>query len=68
MKGEMKVLAHKERSGTYHYADGGISRFSNVSAVGVTKSGFHKLEANGGKYIVAPGWRYITLDMKDWTF
>lgn len=63
----MKAVSERKR--TYHYADGSVEGFADVTAVGVTKSGFHKLETiDSNKYIVAPGWRYISLDMDAWSF
>jgi hypothetical protein len=61
-------LTTPEKTRTYFYQDGTKVDFKNVTFVAVTKSGFHKLEADGGKYIVAPGWRYIALDVEAWTF
>ena len=63
----MIQLKFPENSRTYHYQDGTKVMFNDVTAVEVTKSGFHKLDANG-KFIVAPGWRYISLDTKEWAF
>lgn len=58
-----------ERKRTYHYPDGSTEGFAAVTAVGVTKSGYHKLETiDSNKYIVAPGWRFISLDMDTWSF
>lgn len=61
-------LTTPEKSRRYVYADGTSKEFVNVTMVEPTKSGFHKLEADGGKYIVAPGWRYIVLDVAEWSF
>lgn len=62
---ELKPPEHKR---TYHYADGFTLTFYNVTMVEVTKSGFHKIESDDGKFIVAPGWRWIALDVDAWTF
>lgn len=65
----LNKLAHIEQERTYHYADGSSKTFLNIAYVGVTKSGFHRLEADDGcKFIVAPGWRYIHLRTEGWTF
>lgn len=69
----MHKLEPKERSRTYHYFsnqdDDFDLCFENVVAVEVTEHGFHKLETeDGGKWIVAPGWKYIYLDVDSWTF
>jgi hypothetical protein len=66
---DMRKLDHIERERTYHYPDGSKQHFTNVVAVGVTKSGFHRLEDDGGlKFIVAPGWRFISLNTDEWSF
>jgi hypothetical protein len=65
----LNKLAHVEQERTYHYADGSSKTFLGIAYVGVTKSGYHRLEAEDGcKFIVAPGWRYITLMVDEWTF
>jgi hypothetical protein len=63
----MKQLTPSEARREYFYADGTSITFSGVTALEVTKSGFHKLEADGGKFIVAPGWRYVALDVAAWS-
>lgn len=53
----------------YVYPDGFKADFFGVNAVAVSESGTHRLECKDGrKFIVAPGWKYIELFMKDWTF
>lgn len=65
----MKQISPAEKSRTYFFADGTSKEFANVVALDVTKSGFHKLEtADGSKFIVAPGWRYIALNVAAWSF
>ena len=65
----MVKLQHAERHRIYHYADGTKQMFDDVVEIGVTKSGFHKLTTGDrSKFIVAPGWRHISLDVDDWTF
>jgi hypothetical protein len=65
----MQKLKHREAKRIYHYPDGSKSEFNDITEVGVTKSGFHKLTSESqGKFIVAPGWRYIELDVAEWTF
>jgi hypothetical protein len=62
-------LSSVEKERTYHYPDGSSKTFINIAFVGVTKSGFHRLEADDGcKFIVAPGWRFISLNVEEWTF
>lgn len=62
-------LATPERARTYYWADKNTLALKDVTAVEVTRSGFHKIDcADGQKYIVAPGWLYIGLDMDAWTF
>lgn len=65
----LNKLVAPEAIRQYVYSDGSTIEFKNVTAVGITKSGFHKLETKANeKFIVAPNWRYIKLDMKEWTF
>lgn len=64
------TLKHVERSRTYHYDDGSSVTFHNINRLRVTRSGHHclELEASNQKRVVAPGWRYISLDVDDWSF
>lgn len=65
----LQKLAAIEQERTYYYPDGTSKTFTGIAYVGVTKSGFHKLEADDGcKFIVAPGWRHISLRTDEWTF
>jgi hypothetical protein len=64
----MKQIDPVEAKREYFYHDGTSVAFINVTALDVTKSGFHKLEADGKKVIVAPGWRYVALDVAAWSF
>lgn len=69
MSNQLNKLVAPEAYRQYFYADGSTIKFVDVVAVGVTKSGFHKLETLANeKFIVAPDWRYMKLDMKEWTF
>ena len=58
-----------EKKRTYLFPGGEKLEFEQVAAVCVRPSGSHRLEtASGKKYIVAPGWLAIELDMEHWTF
>ena len=62
-------LTHAEKFRRYVYVQGETLEFTNIVAVDVTKSGFHKLtDKRGQKFIVAPGWRYIQIDTPEWSF
>jgi hypothetical protein len=64
----MTPINPPERSRTYHYADGRTLAMKDVRALCVRPSGTHRLEtADGRKWIVAPGWVAIELDVDDWT-
>lgn len=57
------------RKRTYCYSDGMRATFHNVTVVDVSKSGYHMLDYGANeKAIVAPGWRWIELDMDEWSF
>lgn len=65
---EMTPINPPERKRTYHFADGRILAIENVSAICVRPSGSHRLETvEGQKWIVAPGWVAIELDIDKWT-
>lgn len=65
----MHELVNHERERVYVYPGGERVMFRNVTHVGVSQSGTHRLNlADGLKIIVVPGWLYIELDMDDWTF
>lgn len=57
-----------ERSRTYVFAEKKL-KFIDVRKIQVSESGHHRLEtADGKKYIVAPKWLAIELDVDEWTF
>ena len=60
-------IAPPERGRRYVFPDGCDAVFTNVHRLAVGKSGTHRLECDQGHIIVAPGWRYIELDIDDWT-
>lgn len=67
-KPEFTKLDPPERKRTYHFPGRSLT-VENVSAICVRPSGTHRLEtADGKKFIVAPGWLMIELDMDAWTF
>ncbi len=65
-------LKELEKNRTYYF----ISKqevipvsFENVTRVGISTSGNHRLETKDGlKHIVPQGWVRITLEMDEWTF
>ena len=64
----MQDINPPEKRRTYRFANGEVS-FEHVRAVGVRKSGTHRIETvDGLKHIVPAGWLAITLDIDDWTF
>jgi hypothetical protein len=68
-KPAMAKLSPPERSRTYYLPGGLAVQLNNVTAVGVSDSGTHRLElGDGSKFIIPPGWLYIKLDVDDWTF
>lgn len=56
-----------ERQRTYKY-DTFILTLNDVQRIKVSKSGNHYIECRTGKYIVSPGWRYVQIDVDNWTF
>lgn len=64
-----RVLTHPERSRTYLFGNGEKVTFGNVTAIGISKSGSHRLcMADGSKAIVQPDWIAILLDVDEWSF
>jgi hypothetical protein len=65
----MNFVDVEERERTYHYSDGGKVSIKNVACISVSDSGHHRITTKDDtKYIIAPGWRYVELDMDEWTF
>lgn len=61
-------LSPPERRRAYVFEKRTIE-FRDVRRIAVSASGYHRLETGDGKkYIVAPGWLMIELDVDDWTF
>lgn len=63
----------KERRRIYFYGPGDFLDLTDVTAIKISKSGTHyvtckdvKTLANVRHVIVAPGWRFIGLDIEDW--
>lgn len=63
---ELVKLDHVEKIREYHYADGTSIKFENVTHF-LNSNTTHRLKADGGLYIVKDGWRYIKLDVEDFT-
>jgi hypothetical protein len=62
-------LSPPERKRTYVFPGGQKLELTDVVRIEVRESGKHRLEcADGSRYIVAPEWLYIVLDVDDWTF
>jgi len=58
-----------ENSRTYHFSDGTLLTLQSVKRLAVGKSGTHRVECHdGAKYIVAPKWNWISLELKEWSF
>ena len=58
----------EKQSRIYHFPGGETVKVHGIVGLCVSKSGFHLLNGDGGaKYIVAPGWLYVELDMKEWS-
>jgi len=65
---EMTQLAFPERRRTYHFPDGSTRTFTDVTHLGVSPSGTHRLEtADGHKHIVRNTWTSITIDVDAWS-
>jgi len=61
-------LKFTERSRKYVYGDGTFVEFKDVVRISVRPSGTHRLETKDGRrIIVISGWKYIELDVDDWT-
>lgn len=65
----------KERRRIYYWSASDFLEISEVTKIKVSSSGTHYVTckdcsntANIRHIIVAPGWRYVKLEMEDWTF
>jgi hypothetical protein len=68
MENDFVELKPPERSRTYIYVDRDLV-ITDVTRICIRPSGSHRLETvNGMKYIVAPGWIAIKIDVDSWTF
>ena len=57
----------EEQSRIYHYPDGGTFRMDNVVGFAAPRT-THRLEtADGRKWVVAPGWRVIEINVSTWS-
>jgi hypothetical protein len=65
---EMVALDPPEAKRTYHYADGSKFTVKNVAAICIRPSGSNRLEADGKKYIILPGFIAVEFESSDWTF
>lgn len=65
-----KFTKVEEQKRSYVYPGGDRLDITGVVEVAVSQSGNHRITTNHDdeKYIVSPGWRYIKLNMKDWSF
>ena len=58
-----------ERERTYIFPDGQKINFKGVKGVCVRPSGNHRLNLVSGKKVIVKGdWKYIILDIDEWTF
>lgn len=59
------VLKEKERIYTFPKGDKVILK--NVTELAVSKSGNHRLKADGKLHIVPTGWIHVEIDDSEWT-
>jgi hypothetical protein len=61
-------LEFPESLRVYHFKGGETVTLTNVIALRVSPSGFHRLEtADGKKHIVAPGWQHVEFEADGWS-
>jgi hypothetical protein len=65
---EIKKLDRPEKTRTYTFPNGQLVHLCNVTAIGVSERGTHRLETADGKYhIVPPGWLHIEFEADGWS-
>ena len=62
------VLDPPERKRVYHFPGADRATFANVTKIEVRASGVHRIEADGKKFFVQPGWLWMEIDVDEWTF
>jgi hypothetical protein len=66
MKIEEAVVNEEMR--IYYYTNGDHVKYANIVSLKVSESGNHYLKSSDGwLYVVAPGWRSISIKSPDWT-
>lgn len=57
-----------EQNRTYVYSNGFKYKIEGVTEINISKSGHHRINClNGEKFLVAPGWIVIELEMDHWS-
>jgi hypothetical protein len=69
MKPKFVELKDPNNSRTYFWQGGSSLTVKNVARIAVSERQTHRLETKSGdKYIIPPGWLYMKVDVKEWTF
>lgn len=64
---DFQTIDPPERKRTYVF-ENCCYELTNVSRLAVSERGTHRLEADGGLYIVPPTWLAIQIDDDKWDF
>ena len=67
---EEGAIKLREKSRTYVYQDGAYTverTLTNITDLKISKSGNHRVKADGKLHIMPPGWIQLTIDETEWT-